>query len=129
MRSSVKGALLSGLVYPGLGQIVQRHYIRGVIMIVMTSWCLYQILLKVLRQVMGLLEGISGAEIAISTDDIVGLIIELMPDVKGPSYGFLILVLVVCWLASVTDAFLAGKSIEADENQSAPDLTDSIEIE
>ena len=129
MRSSVKGALLSGLVYPGLGQIVQKNYIRGVIMIVVTSWCLYQIFLKMLRQIMGLFEGINGAEIVISTDDIVGLIIELMPDIEGYSYGMLILALAVCWIVSVTDAFLAGKGIEAGENQSPPDLTDSIEIE
>ena len=29
MKNSLKGALLSGLVFPGLGQVVLKHYKRG----------------------------------------------------------------------------------------------------
>jgi hypothetical protein len=30
MKNSLKGALLSGLVFPGLGQVFFRHYLRGI---------------------------------------------------------------------------------------------------
>ena len=30
MRKSLKGALLSGLVFPGYGQFVLKHYMRGI---------------------------------------------------------------------------------------------------
>jgi len=34
MKSSIKGALLSGLVFPGLGQIIQERYRAGIIFII-----------------------------------------------------------------------------------------------
>lgn len=30
MNNSLKGALLSGVVFPGLGQIILKHYKRGI---------------------------------------------------------------------------------------------------
>ena len=40
MRKSLKGALLSGLVFPGYGQFVMKHYIRGVLLMLMGLACL-----------------------------------------------------------------------------------------
>ena len=31
MNNALKGAFLSGLIFPGLGQVVQKHYKRGVL--------------------------------------------------------------------------------------------------
>ncbi len=31
MKNSLKGAFLSGLIFPGLGQIILKHYKRGTV--------------------------------------------------------------------------------------------------
>ena len=36
MSHALKAALLSGLVFPGLGQIMLKHYKRGIAVVVVT---------------------------------------------------------------------------------------------
>jgi TM2 domain-containing membrane protein YozV len=37
MKKSIKGVLLSGLVYPGLGQFILGHITTGIIFILLTT--------------------------------------------------------------------------------------------
>ena len=41
MNNSLKGALLSGLVFPGLGQIILKHHTRGIAFIIIVSVSLF----------------------------------------------------------------------------------------
>ena len=129
MRNSIKGALLSGLVFPGSGQIVQKNYIRGTALILVVSWCMFQMMVKMLKQVNELFEQIKSANIAISSDDIFSVVIKLMPDIDGPSYQALMLVMAGCWAVSVVDAWLVGQKIDAEVRSAGTDLTDLIELE
>ena len=46
MNNALKGALLSGLVYPGLGQVVLKHYKRGAALIITITAALLAVLIK-----------------------------------------------------------------------------------
>lgn len=131
MRNSTKGVLLSALVYPGLGQIALKSYLRGVSLIVLTSWGLYRIVAKMYQQIVGLLDGTEISAIVTSTDDIVKVIIDMLPDVGGPSYRTLLRIISGCWLAGIVDSWLSGRRLDLAQArpERVPDLTDSVEIE
>ena len=46
MNNSLKGALLSGLVFPGLGQIMLKHYKRGFVLMLAITATLMAVLIK-----------------------------------------------------------------------------------
>ncbi len=41
MNNAAKGALLSGFVVPGLGQLVFKHYLRGGFFLLVVCSCLF----------------------------------------------------------------------------------------
>jgi len=42
MSNSLKAALLSGLVFPGIGQVVLKRYRRGVVLMLIVLACLFR---------------------------------------------------------------------------------------
>jgi TM2 domain-containing membrane protein YozV len=68
MNNSLKGALLSGLVFPGLGQIVLKHYKRGVVIMLMVLVSLFVVVVKAAQYALAILEKIEseGGTISLS---------------------------------------------------------------
>jgi len=63
MSKSLRAALLSGLVFPGLGQIVLEHYKRGVVLMLTVLACLSVVVVKAVQQALTILDRIqSGTE-------------------------------------------------------------------
>ena len=58
MKNALKGALLSGLVFPGLGQVNLRHYKRGIVLMLIVSVSLLVIVVKAVLQAFTILEKI-----------------------------------------------------------------------
>jgi len=46
MNNSLKGALLSGFVFPGLGQVMLKHYKRGAVLILVVTASVLAFLIK-----------------------------------------------------------------------------------
>ena len=65
MNNSLKGALLSGLVYPGLGQVMLKYYKRGAVLMIAITATLLAVLIKAVQQAFTILEKIEseGGEI------------------------------------------------------------------
>ena len=59
MPNSFKAALLSGLVFPGLGQIVLKHHKRGIALMLVVLACLMAIVVKGVQQGLVILEKIA----------------------------------------------------------------------
>ena len=58
MNNALKGALFSGLVFPGLGQIMLKHYKRGAVLTLAITAALLAILIKTVQQAVTILEKI-----------------------------------------------------------------------
>ena len=76
MRDSLKGVLLSGLVFPGVGQLVLRHYKRGIAFILPTVVILLVIVLKAVEKSFTILEKIKAEGGAISMNTITNATIQ-----------------------------------------------------
>jgi hypothetical protein len=112
MNSSLKGACLSGLVYPGLGQIVQKHYFRGIALIGVVTVSLVATIISALRQaqeIFGTIDS-SGGGYEVST------LLHQATTSHGQTdrtTGISSLLIVGCWVAGIIDAYFSGKRIDS----------------
>jgi TM2 domain-containing membrane protein YozV len=108
MKRAVKAALLSALVFPGMGQMYLKRYVRGLIPMVLAlaglGVLIAQATVSALRdlekmQIQGGLVDISAVANRAAASS-----------ASGDGYSPLVVPLIaICWLYSVIDAYLLGK--------------------
>jgi len=117
MRKSLKGVLLSGLVFPGYGQFVLKHYIRGIAFMLISLACLVVIGVKVLQQAFIVLEKIEYSSGAIDMSEILNAV-NLVDTTSGDGiYKFASLLLLFCWIMGIIDAYRTGRKKDLEEHQ------------
>lgn len=107
MSRRLLSTLLSGLVLPGAGQLINRHYIKGSILIVLTSIDFIAVLYLIIKGFVLALKG--------------GIVYDSFwaPVAYGISYRgnlllVLVLIMIVLWLYSTIDAYHFGGEDEGD---------------
>ena len=113
MKKSLKGALLSGLLFPGTGELWLKHPVRGVLLIAGVLLSLAAIVTKVGQQALAMLEKLETEGGAVDLVTIVNLAHATSYDdltVKIAS-----LVLVGCWVVSIIDAYYLGSKKDLAE--------------
>jgi len=117
MRKSLKGALLSGLVFPGYGQFVMKHYIRGIVLMLTCLTGLVVIGVKVRQQIFIVLEKIEYVDGAIDMNEIINAV-NLAGTASGDViYRFASLLLLFCWIIGIIDAYRIGWRKDLEEQQ------------
>jgi hypothetical protein len=116
MTRSTKAALLSGLVFPGLGHVFLKQYLRGSILILVALVSLSAIVKIALQQAQLIVDRVVSGEVPLET----GAIAELVTRSSNGSDDLLstvsMVVLIGCWLIGIIDSYRAG----ADNNSIAP---------
>ncbi len=126
MRKSLKGALLSGLVFPGYGQFVMKHYIRGITLMLMCLTGLVVIGVKVRQQIFIVLEKIEYGDGAIDMTEILNAV-NLVDTTSGDLiYKFASLLLLFCWIIGVVDAYRIGWKKDLEEQQKSQCLESQV---
>lgn len=112
MTRSVKGALLSGVIFPGLGQLWLKRYLLGATLIVAVCVAMALVLAKAAHQALAMVEK---AEAEGGTVDLVAVLDAASRASSAASdattKGAMAVVL-LCWVVGVVDAYLAGKKGE-----------------
>ncbi|MBA5607499.1 hypothetical protein H3H36_19255 [Duganella sp. FT3S] len=107
MKPSVKAALWSGLVFPGLGHMLAlRRPLRGCLFLLPTALGWAYLLGGLLPLVNTLSEQLVNGTLAPDPDQLAQRVAESGMGGAGP--GVVLLVCTVCWIGSVVDSFLAG---------------------
>lgn len=115
MNQSTKGALLSGLIFPGLGQVVFKCYKRGVALIVTVSICMVVIVATVLQKAFSVLEKIELEGKPIDLETISNAAAQASAASNSFIYNFIMLLIVCCWVFGIVDAYRTGKKIDGKE--------------
>lgn len=108
MNKAVKGALLSGLIFPGLGQLWQKHYLRGCLLIVGVLASLSLIVMKVVQQAYAILEK-AEAEGAVDMVAILNAASRASATPDDAKTTAALSVLLFCWVVGIVDAYVAGR--------------------
>ncbi len=109
MERKYVSALMSGLIFPGAGQLYNRQRLKGTVYIVLTIGCIIALVSVVMRDLYRALEYAMAGE---------GRLWEVLGRELGASTTAIvacILILAISWAVSVVDAYLAAQKEEIRE--------------
>ncbi|MEE9259604.1 MAG: hypothetical protein V3U40_00650 [Candidatus Scalindua sediminis] len=115
MKNSLKGAFLSGLIFPGLGQIVLKRYKRGAVIMLMVLVCMSVFVVKVVQHALGILEKIESQGGAISMSTISNAATQASTTSGNLTLNIVLLLVILCWIIGVVDAYRIGKIKDIEE--------------
>jgi hypothetical protein len=108
MNKSVKAALLSGLVFPGVGQISIGYKKRGWFIIFVIGGFLFLIMSKIMQQATSIVEKMQASGVALDIESISNKTSGLVGFSENSSLNILLVFLILGWLISVIDAYFLG---------------------
>ena len=108
MKTSIKAALLSALVFPGLGQMHLKRYVRGLIPMVLVLTGLGVLIVQATVDALQVLDKIQLQGGTVDMNAVSNLAAGSLT--HGDPYSSLIsLGIAGCWVFSVIDAYMLGK--------------------
>jgi len=114
MKTSTKAVLLSGLVYPGIGQLVYHAYRRAVVLILLFSIAAYLYIEEVMSKYQPLVDKVKSGEIALDAQALTQEIAK-NPIILDPLLvSSLTYTLLICWVVGIVDAYRIGIKKDAD---------------
>ena len=124
MNNSLKGAFLSGLVFPGLGQVVLKHYKRGAVIMLTVLVSLSVIIIEAVQKAFTILEKIELDGGTIDMNTISNAATHASTTSDSLIFSFALLLIIFCWIIGVVDAFRIGKKKDI-EQQSTNQVSNS----
>lgn len=115
MNKAIKGAMLSGLVLPGLGQMVLKCYIRGVLLLLASLGCVAVLVAEAVEQATAIIGKIDSVNVAIDPAAFLNSANQTGAAASGSMYKVASLVLLLIWLGGTVDAWLIGRGIDLRE--------------
>jgi hypothetical protein len=109
MKNSWKAALISALVFPGLGEIWLGRYLRGLAFIVATAAASGAIIVKASRQAFDLLNRIEAEGDNVDVYAILQSVTATSATAPDAGMTLAAVAAVLCWGISVVDAYLLGR--------------------
>ena len=108
MNRSAKAALLSGLVFPGVGQLFLGRVLRGLLFLIPALAAAWYFSSVVLGPVMELAHEVMNGTLLLDPLDIEDRL-HAKGQVVSPLANVAALVMLVTWIGSTIDAWLAGR--------------------
>jgi hypothetical protein len=112
MKKSSKAALLSGLVFPGIGHMVLKQYLRGSVLMLSALVAFSVIVTRVFQRALTIVDRINSGDVPVET----GAIAELVSNSASGADSFIentaLMVLGVCWLIGIIDSYRRGVAQE-----------------
>ena len=115
MKNALKGALLSGLFFPGLGQIVLKQYRKGAFLMFVVVASLVMFIVMATRQALAVLDKIKAEGGVPDPDTVVRTAAQVTSAHDGTLLNYLLLFLVFCWFFGIIDAYRIGRRMDTAE--------------
>jgi hypothetical protein len=109
MNNSLKGALLSGLIFPGLGQVMLKHYKRGAVLVFVVTASVLAFIIKAVQQAFTILEKIESESGAIDISTISNAATQVSTTSESLIFKLLLWLIIFCWVIGVVDAYRIGR--------------------
>ncbi|MCH6583699.1 MAG: hypothetical protein IH808_11950 [Proteobacteria bacterium] len=119
MNNSLKAAFLSGLIFPGLGQIVLKRYKRGAVIMLTVLVSLSVVVAKAVQHALAILEKIESEGGAISISTISNAATQASATSGSLTFNLVLLLVTLCWIIGVVDAYRIGKKKDIEEGSTS----------
>jgi len=108
MKRATKAALLSGLIFPGIGHMVLKQYLRGSVLMLAALMALSVIVTAATKRALTVVDRIYSGEIPIETRAITDAIANSTSGADSQIVKFAVFVLAACWLIGIIDSYRRG---------------------
>ena len=112
MKKSTKAALLSGLVFPGLGHLVSRSYYRAGALVLGSAVAMYVVVSITVRQAMAVVDRILNGELDIASSNITELAVATLDPVESQTASYALWIFLLLWLVAIIDAWRLGNTMD-----------------
>jgi len=119
MSNALKGALWSGLIWPGLGQVVLKRYKRGAAIMLMAGVSLTVILIKVAQLTLAILDKIESQDGMIDMGAISDAAAQVSAVSSNLGFHLLSWVILACWIIGIVDAYRIGRQMDLEQGRTA----------
>jgi hypothetical protein len=113
MKASTRGMLLSGLVYPGIGQLLLGHKPFGIMLVLGTSAGLIGLTYRLVQRAYRVMEQAMSRLVDNALD--MKTLMELIEHGSTGGWGvekISLIVIIGCWMAAIVHAYFVGKKID-----------------
>ncbi len=125
MNNSLKGAFWSGLIFPGLGQIILKHYKRGAVIMITVLVCMSVFIVKAVQHALDILEKIESQGGAISMSTVSNAVTQASATSGNLTFNIVLLLVIFCWIIGVVDAYRIGKIKDIEEGSTSQASNDN----
>jgi hypothetical protein len=108
MKRSTKAALLSALVFPGVGHMVLKKYLRGSVLMLSALVALSVIVTKAIKQALAIVERINSGEIPVEAGAIAELASIPTSGADASILNIAALLIGAVWIIAVVDSYRLG---------------------
>jgi len=112
MKRSSKAALLSGLIFPGIGHIILKQYLRGAVLILFSLAALSVIVTRAYQSALTIVDRINSGDIPVDTAAIADMVSNSTSGTDSLIDNLALLVLGACWLIGIIDSYRLGVAQE-----------------
>lgn len=119
MNNSLKGAFLSGLIFPGLGQFVLKNYKRGAVIMLTVLVSLSVVVVKAVQHALAILEKVESEGGAISMSTISNAATQASTTSGSLTFNLVLLLVILCWIIGIVDAYRIGKKKDIEEGSAS----------
>jgi TM2 domain-containing membrane protein YozV len=113
MSNALKGLLFSALVFPGAGQILLTRYLRGGVFFALAFVSGILCVTGIVRQAVVILQDLVAKGEVITTPKVMSIVADISTYASSLFLKIALLIFLCCWLASVVDAWLIGRKMDA----------------
>jgi hypothetical protein len=122
MKRSTKAVLISGLVFPGLGHILLRKYVVGLLLLSLAGGSIYTVANTAIETALNVTREIESGRTAIDSASISQLVAQRSQQAKRP-INVAVWVLMASWVIGIVDSYRVGRAQDRQEKSSVAKRT------
>ena len=121
MKKPVKAALLSAMVFPGLGHFYLKRYAIGILLALGAVSAIYFLVSATVDKALEVVEKIEEG-VPLDTKSIADLVSQ-PPDGNGPSVNIAAIALLALWVTGIVDSYLVGRAQQRAQDKAGKRAT------
>lgn len=112
MTRSTKAVLLSGLVFPGIGHIWLKHYLRGSILLLLALVTASVIVKVVFARAQAIVDDLVSGDVPVDTVAIAELLSNTSHGSDSMAVTTSTIIFATCWLIGIVDSYRVGIALD-----------------
>lgn len=117
MKKSTKAALLSALVFPGVGHFYLKKYKAGLILAGVSFAAIYFLIAKAVESAAEISEKIQSGAVPLDAEAITKLVSQQPAGADAQMMNIATIALVICWVIGIVDSYRAGRALKKGDDE------------